>query len=182
MREISLHIMDIFYNSLQADASLIKVSIDVDTKKDMMEIKIIDNGKGMKKEFVNNVLDPFTTTRSTRNVGLGLSLFKASANRCEGDLTIWSKEKIGTIVKAWYKYSHIDRQPLGNMKDTVYIMILTLGNNNLIYSVKKDDKSFILDTRKIREEIGDDSPLTSPGTMGEIKMLLEEEEKNINIS
>lgn len=182
MREIALHILDIFYNSLQADSSLIKISIEVDTKKDLMEIKIIDNGKGMKKEFVNNVLDPFTTTRTTRNVGLGLSLFKASTNRCEGDLTIWSKEKVGTIVKAWYKYSHIDRQPLGNMRDTVYIMILTLGENDLIYSMKKDNQSFVLDTRKIREEIGDDSPLTSPKIMGEIKMLLEEEEKKINIS
>ena len=54
----------------------IVTTISTDNEKDFLYISIKDNGKGMSKEFLENVIDPFTTSRTTRKVGLGIPLFK----------------------------------------------------------------------------------------------------------
>ena len=73
MRELSLHILDIVENSVKAGASLIKV--DVVAENGMITVTIDDDGRGMSEEFLRTVTDPFTTTRTTRKVGMGLPLF-----------------------------------------------------------------------------------------------------------
>ena len=45
MQDISLHILDIIENSITAHASRINVQIVEDIKKDILQIKIDDNGK-----------------------------------------------------------------------------------------------------------------------------------------
>lgn len=170
MKELSLHILDIFYNSLKADASLIKIKIDIDTKSDLMTIKIVDNGYGMGKEFVKDVLNPFKTTRTTRKVGLGLSLFQASAIQCDGTFKVWSKKNVGTVVTATYKYSHIDRAPIGDMTQTIISMVLALENKaDLIYVQRKDSEDFIFDTREIKEVLGSEVSLSQPDVIAWIK-------------
>ena len=74
MRELSLNILDIAENSLKANATLI--TIDVLAKDNLLTIKITDNGSGMDSEFLSRVEDPFTTTRTTRKVGMGIPLLK----------------------------------------------------------------------------------------------------------
>ena len=71
VRELSLHILDILENAVEAGASAIEVSIDEDPTADGMVIEIVDNGRGMKPESDDKVLDPFYSTRKTRHVGLG---------------------------------------------------------------------------------------------------------------
>ena len=68
MRELALHILDIAENSVKANAKL--VTIDIDVRDNLLTIKIIDDGKGMSEEFLQKVTDPFTTTRTTRKVGI----------------------------------------------------------------------------------------------------------------
>ena len=67
MTEISLNILDIAENSIRAQASLITISVRVDTQADKLDVTIEDNGCGMTPEQVEHVEDPFYTTRSTRN-------------------------------------------------------------------------------------------------------------------
>ena len=74
MRELSLNILDIVENSVRAGATLIKVSVIA--KDGFLTIEIADDGKGMSEEFLRSVTDPFTTTRTTRKVGMGIPLFK----------------------------------------------------------------------------------------------------------
>ena len=69
MTEISLNILDIAENSIRAQASLITISVRVDTQADKLDVTIEDNGCGMTPEQVEHVEDPFYTTRSTRKVG-----------------------------------------------------------------------------------------------------------------
>ena len=75
MREIALHIMDIIENSLDAEASLITLSIAEDAKEKVLRISIKDNGRGIPDSMLELITDPFVTTRTTRRVGLGLSRF-----------------------------------------------------------------------------------------------------------
>ena len=69
MRELALNILDVAENSLRAKAT--KIQIDVDVADDTIRITVADNGRGMSEEFLSRVADPFTTTRTTRKVGLG---------------------------------------------------------------------------------------------------------------
>jgi len=85
MEDISLHILDIAENSVSASATLVRISIIEETTKDLFTVAIEDNGRGMTEEFVQKILDPFCTTRTTRNVGLGLSLLAQSARETGGD-------------------------------------------------------------------------------------------------
>jgi len=56
-----------------------------------LEIEVKDNGIGMDSDFLKEVVNPFTTTRDTRRVGLGIPLLKASAKRASGDLELHLK-------------------------------------------------------------------------------------------
>ncbi|MBR4172883.1 MAG: ATP-binding protein, partial [Clostridia bacterium] len=75
MKELSLHILDIAENSVKAGADLIEVGIFENETENFLKIEIKDNGSGMSEEFLKRVKDPFSTTRTTRRVGMGLSLF-----------------------------------------------------------------------------------------------------------
>ena len=47
---------------------------------------IINDGKGMSEELLNRVLSPFTTSRTTRKVGLGISLLAQNARLSGGNV------------------------------------------------------------------------------------------------
>ncbi|SHE68029.1 ATP-binding protein [Alkalibacter saccharofermentans] len=175
MKELSLHIMDIVENSIRGEASLIKLSINEDIDKNLLRIRIVDNGKGIPKDVLENVKNPFVTSRTTRPVGLGISLFEAAAKQCEGSLDILSKVGIGTAVKVKFKYDHIDRAPLGDMPKTITSVVLGLNDANLIYEHTFGDKKFILDTREIRNMIGEKVPLDNIQVVSWIKNHVEEE-------
>ena len=65
MRELSLNVMDVAQNSVRADASLISITVNESKEKDLLSIVIEDDGCGMTEEQVQNVTDPFFTTRTT---------------------------------------------------------------------------------------------------------------------
>ncbi|MBG0771060.1 MAG: ATP-binding protein, partial [Anaerolineaceae bacterium] len=75
MRELALHILDIAENSISAGATRILISVDENLKTDKLAITIEDNGKGMDAETLARITDPFITSRTTRNVGLGIPFF-----------------------------------------------------------------------------------------------------------
>lgn len=150
-----MHIMDIIHNSIAADASLIELTVEENAAEDYFKIEIRDNGKGMDKQMLSQIKDPFMTTRTSRRVGLGISLFEAACLRCEGYLDIDSRPGTGTIVTAVMKYSHIDRAPLGRLQDTI-ISLLLYPNIDFIYRHISNGKEFKLDTRELKKAAGDD--------------------------
>ena len=109
MEELALNILDVACNSVAAEATLIDIDVSVDTKSDKLSISVSDNGKGMSKEFLEKVTDPFATTRTTRKVGMGLPLFKMAALTADGEFAIDSETGVGTKTTASFKLSHIDR-------------------------------------------------------------------------
>ena len=82
MKEISLHLLDISENSVDAQASNISIAVCEDLANDRLKASVKDDGKGMDAEMVKRVADPFFTSRTTRKVGLGIPLFKESAEAC----------------------------------------------------------------------------------------------------
>lgn len=137
MEDLSLHILDIVENSITAGAKNIKIKIAEDIQKDQLIIEITDDGKGMSKVMKEKVLDPFFTTRTTRRVGLGLPLLAQAAKISGGDIQIQSEPGSGTKIKATFGYSHIDRQPLGDLGQTLKILIISHPEINFVYEHKK---------------------------------------------
>ncbi len=154
MKELSLHILDIAQNSITAGANLVDITIVEDISADTLSITIKDNGKGMSEEFLQSVRDPFTTTRTTRKVGMGISLFESAATATGGNLTIDSTLGVGTAITANFTHSHIDRQPLGDMAETMVILLSGSPDIDFLYTHTINGKTFVFDTREAREILG----------------------------
>ncbi len=154
MEELSLHILDIAKNSVKANAKEIIIKVLEDETKNLLTIEILDDGCGMSEEFLKTVKNPFSTTRTTRKVGMGLSLFEAAAIQCGGGLEITSKLGEGTKVKADFELNSIDRAPLGDIAGTMATLISGSPEIDFVYSHKKNDKEFKMDTKEIREILG----------------------------
>ncbi len=153
MKELSLHILDITQNSIRAQAKLVELSIIESTVKNELTIVITDDGCGIPADRLENITDPFVTTRTTRKVGLGLSLFKAAAEASGGYFEISSTPGVGTKVVASFERDHIDRAPLGNMADTVLTMVMSFGVADLKYDHNYNNQLFVFNTREIKETL-----------------------------
>ena len=162
MPELALHILDLVQNSISAGAKHILVSILLDTEADMLVIVIEDDGCGMSEEFLARVTSPFTTSRKTRKVGLGIPMFKQLAEMCEGGFEITSKVGEGTRLTARFRASHLDLPPLGDLPGTICSLLLACPEGvefKFVYGV--DGREFTLDTAEIREALGG-VPLSEP--------------------
>ena len=153
MEDLSLHILDVVENSIEANASKIEIKIVEEKNNDLLAVEIKDNGRGMNRETINKVLDPFYTTRTTRKVGLGLSFLAQAAKESNGDFEINSKVGVGTELKATFQYSHIDRKPIGDMNDTIVTLIISHPEINFIYEYQNEEENYILDSKEIKKEI-----------------------------
>ncbi len=173
MRELSLNVMDVAQNSVRAEADLVKITVNESDSDDVLSINIEDNGCGMTEEQVAQVIDPFFTTRTTRKVGLGVPLFKLSAEQTGGSFSIESKVGEGTTTKASYVKSHVDMTPLGDINSTIGILIRCNPNIDFVFTHSTDKGSFTLDTRELREVLGDVS-LDTPDVIEWINEYLKE--------
>ena len=176
MNELSLHILDIVQNSIKARASRIVIEIAESMSCDKLTILVIDNGCGMDKAFLDRVTDPFTTTRTTRKVGLGLPLFKMAAELAGGGLSITSTPGVGTQVKAWFGLSHIDRAPLGSMSETICTLVAGAPDVDYHYTHRTESREYTLDTAEVRRALGCEVSLSTPEVLDWIRTFIEENE------
>ena len=170
MQDLSLNVMDVAQNSVVAGAD--RIEILVEETGDLLTIRIRDNGHGMTEEQLQSVTDPFFTTRTTRKVGLGVPLFKMQAEMTGGDFTISSQEGKGTDVTALFHADHVDMIPIGDMETTVSLLIAMNPERDFLYTRSRNGSSFTLDTRELREVLGEDVPLNTPDVTEWIKAFL----------
>ena len=176
MEDLSLHILDIVENATAADASLIFIGVVEDLGKDLLRITVKDNGRGMGPDMLEKVRDPFITTRTTRKVGLGLSLLEQSALECGGELVIHSKPGEGTEVTATFQRSHIDRKPMGDMGATLVALIAGNPHVDFLYTSDLEGEEVELDTRVIRVELDGLMSMNDPAVLKMIQELFKKEQ------
>lgn len=172
MKELSLHILDIVQNSIQAGASMVSIDIIESIDKNSYSIQIEDNGKGMNDFEINQVLDPFYTTKH-KKTGLGIPLLQQHAIMANGSLQIKSKEGSGTIIKAVFQLNHIDRQPLGKIDKTLASIIRSNPSMDFVYTHQVNSEVFKLDTREIKTEL-DGVPINSPEVLKFLEEMIRE--------
>ena len=176
MKELSLNILDVAKNSVTAGAT--KIGILVEETPVRLTITITDNGCGMTPEFVRKVTDPFTTTRTTRKVGMGLSLMKMEAQMSGGDLSIESTVGEGTTVTSWFDPGNIDMPPLGDLTSSITTLIQGSPDIDFVFTHRTPAGEYTLDTGEIRQIMGDIS-LSEPEVIAWLTDYLNENESNI---
>lgn len=168
MIELALHILDIAENSTRAQASLVEITVIEDLASDIFSFEIRDNGTGMDEETLQKAMDPFYTTKKVRRIGLGLPMLAQAAKNAGGRFEIDSAPGSGTRVYASFRHSHIDRQPLGDIPGVISTLVLGNPDIDFLYTHTKNGKTYILDTREIRIELGD-IPLNHLDVIGVIR-------------
>lgn len=161
MRDISLHILDLCQNSLTAGAGRIEILVEERTAEDRLTVRVSDDGRGMSPEQLKSAGDPFSTTRTTRPVGLGLPFFRMAAELTGGRFAISSQPGKGTAVRADFVRSHVDCLPLGDMAATLTVLVAGSPGVDFRYIRIRDDRRFEVDTRQMRGILGN-VPLDAP--------------------
>ena len=123
MRDISLHLLDIAQNSVSAGAAHVAVGFEL-SPDGMLTMTVQDDGKGMSRELLESVFSPFTTTRTTRKIGLGIPLLTQNAEASGGRVTIDSEVGKGTLLTATFNTASIDCLPLGDLPGTIVSLVL----------------------------------------------------------
>lgn len=171
MIELSLHLLDIAQNSIVAGAKTMGITIVENAETDVLSIKITDDGKGMTPEVLASVMDPYTTSRTTRKVGLGLPLLNDACISTGGKLTIESELGKGTQVEATLGLNHIDRQPLGDIAGVVVMLITSNPLIRFVYNHTKNGNEYQLDTLEVNEVL-DGMPINSPQVARMLKEMI----------
>lgn len=174
MKELSLHILDLAQNSLTAGCQRLDLSL---TERDgWLTLVIADDGRGMDPGFLARVTDPFTTTRSTRKVGLGLPLLRLAAEQTGGSLTVESTLGVGTTVRCVFAAGHIDCPPLGDMGETIALLVQGAPEVELSYGHTAERGNWRFDTRELREALGPEVSLADPDVFLWIRQYAAEQE------
>lgn len=202
MRDLSMHLMDIMRNSVEASASEIKILVKADEIAGLLELEIADDGCGMTGEMTRDVTDPFVTSRVTRKVGLGIPMFEKSAVGAGGYFRIESKaspevkvegpedeferkdycgentvEQHGTIIKAAFGIKNIDRPPLGDIAETLSQLITAKPDIRYMLEIESIKGSYDFDTDKIKEVLNG-VPISEPDVIEWIAENIEDGVKN----
>lgn len=177
MKELSLHLLDIAQNSVTAGAGQIDVSLEEDERQ-LCRMVIADNGRGMSPELLAQVTDPFTTTRTTRKVGMGLPLLRLTAEQTGGALELESAPGVGTTVTAHICTGHIDCPPMGDLPATLALLIQGAPQVEWTFRHTTPRGAYTLDTRQLRAVLGD-VPLNEPEVVLWIREYLQEQENEI---
>lgn len=178
MKELSLNILDIAGNSVRAEATLIEILLE--ETEQTLTFTIKDDGKGMGRELLSRVCDPFATTRTTRKVGLGIPFLKMEAEQTGGYLTIESRSREeypdshGTVLSSCFIKTHIDYIPLGDIVETLCTLVHGMGSIDLLFRHRYSGREVTLSTAEMREMLGDDLPLSSPDVIEWLRAYLSE--------
>ena len=178
MKELSLNILDIAQNSVRAGAVHLTIALERDGR--WLRITTTDDGRGMSPEFLRQAADPFTTSRTTRSVGMGLPLFKLAAEQTGGTFSIESRQVAapgdahGTAVTATFDTDHVDCEPLGDIASTVVTLIQGNPDLSLTYLERANGAEQTLSTDEMRQTLGADVPLNSPDVLAWAREYLEE--------
>lgn len=173
MKDLALHVMDIARNSVEARADRVEIFFNLDKTDRKLEVCFNDNGCGMDPEMVQRVTDPYTTSRTTRKVGLGLPLLKMSAEQTGGSLNIWSQKGKGTNVTACFFVRHLDCVPPGDLAGTATLLITGNPNVDFRFEFRTGEECFGIDSREIREVLGT-SEINQPKVVRFIKEMIGE--------
>jgi len=142
--ELSLHILDLIENSINAEADEISISLEINEEDNLLILSIEDNGKGFDVDL-DELFDTFYTTKTFRVIGLGLSSAKSAAENAGGEMQIGKSENLGGAkVTLTFQISHEGRVPMGDLGSAIAGVSLTNPNVNIIVKIVQNKQVKLL--------------------------------------
>jgi len=154
MKELAMHVYDLMENSTAAGSKDVTLTIRDSLADNDFHFTIVDNGKGMSPEFLARVTDPYTTSRTTRKVGLGLPLIKMNTENCGGGMKLTSALGRGTTLEFWFQHDHWDRPPMGDLTGTLVMLVSQHEDIHFVIRYVTDRGEYTFDTDEVREALG----------------------------
>ena len=167
MEDLSLHILDIVENSIEAGATCIEIRIIENDAQNSLIIEIKDNGKGMDPALIELAKDPLGTSKN-KKWGLGIPLFIQSAEETDGHVDIESEPSKGTLIKAHFGLNHIDAKPMGDITSTLITLIATHPDIDFYFLHRKNRQEFSFDTREMKAVLAE-VPINAPQVLAYLK-------------
>lgn len=162
MKDMSLHILDISENSIEAGASRVEIEIREDTAHDRFTLLVRDNGRGVDPGKKDR--DLFYTSKKGKRFGLGIPLLRQAAEECDGEFSIAPGQEGGTVLSAAFRRSHIDMKPLGDVGATVSTLVAGHPEVDYLLLYEMDGAAYRFDTTKLRAEL-EELPLNVPAVL-----------------
>jgi two-component system sporulation sensor kinase A len=91
-------LINLMLNSIQAMAGGGELSVSTEASDGALQVSIADTGCGMTEEQVNNVFEPFYTTKS-QGLGLGMSFVSKVIELHGGEVSLESRVNEGTCIR-----------------------------------------------------------------------------------
>jgi len=148
-------IADVSANSIEAGAVLVEVSV---TERDgTIELKVVDNGKGMDAATVARAFDPFYTEvgkHDRRKIGMGLPFVKQTCDACGGTVDLKSEKGVGTTLVCTFRADNIDLPPMGDLAGAVLSLFTFDGSFDLVFTHTKGTESYSVSRLELQDAVG----------------------------
>lgn len=154
MEDLAMQILELLINSINhAKAKSIHLKIKEDVKENQIEIVVEDDGVGMDEKLINSFDNPFTSTRKTRKIGMGVPFFKGMIEQCNGSFSAQSEPGKGTIIQATMQRDHIDVPPMWDLGEMMMFCIQAdeTIDYDLLYQI--DEKEFHFSSKEVKEQL-----------------------------
>ncbi len=171
------YITDLVQNAIEAGAT--RVTLEIATDADSIQVAIDDNGKGMSPETLKKALNPFYSEAGKhdhRRVGLGLPLLRQAADALEGSMTVASEPGKGTRVAFAFSARHLDTPPMGDIPATVVGLMSFPGTFDLVLQRQTARGAYGISRNEIIETLGS---LDDAGALALTKEFLRSQEAEI---
>lgn len=169
--------MDMIQNSVEADATVIELTIRETEEYFKFEVK--DNGNGMNSETQAKATDPFYSNgqkHAHRCVGLGLPFLFQTAEAAGGEAEIQSTECHGTVIRFRAKAQHVDLPPFGDFAGAAAMMLSLPSGGEIKISRALNGAGYTLSRRELEETLGD---LYSAGNLALLKRYIASQEDDL---
>jgi len=177
MEDLSLHILDLAENAISAGAGRIEIAVNENERRDLLTVRVTDDGRGMTGEELDRALDPFFTTKRKRT-GLGLALLAQTAGLCGGTVAIESAPLKGTKVTARFRHGHLDRPPLTRMTATIMMLVFGHPEIDFRYRHRRNGRVFNFASPRFFDRAGG-APAWAPERIERVQEALREGLKRI---
>ncbi|MGD1822710.1 MAG: ATP-binding protein [Pleomorphochaeta sp.] len=185
-RYISDFILDITQNSFEANSTLVKLTLIEDDR--YLKVIIEDNGKGMSKDVLNRVLDPYYTDgvkHKERKVGLGLPFVVQSVSESGGSFEIESEPNKGTKVVCTFDLCNVDTPPIGDISSTFLTLFSDPKAKELIVkreiNTSKGSEYYEYSKTDLLDILGDFSSISSLSLLRDFLINQEEDLSQFNV-
>jgi len=167
------YLLDLVQNSIEADAQLISLEIVEEqstTGGTTIRVVLQDDGKGMDRDVLARVLDPFYTDgvkHPGRSVGLGLPFLKQMVESVDGTFHIESVPAEGTRLEFSYPGEHVDAPPKDGISDSLQRLFCFDGDYELHVVRRGFDSGYILQRSELKDVLGDLETVGSQSLLAE---------------